>query len=54
MRRPEPWTGRLLLVEPDLPGDFNEFFEDLTAAVLEGLDNRLAFEAWADQRGDSA
>lgn len=26
------------------------FFEDLAAALIERLEERLAFEAWADQR----
>ena len=53
MKRPEPWTGRLLRVETDLPTDFNEFFEDLAEAGIETFETWLAASA-ADERGDSA
>lgn len=39
--------GVLLLIAADLDG---MFYEDLAAAVIEGLEERLAFEAWADAR----
>lgn len=43
---PDPTRGLHVLREES----FDEFVADLLADVLEGLELRLTFEAWADER----
>lgn len=44
---PDPIRGRLHVLRDD---HLTELVEDLLEDVLEGLEMRLAFEAWADSR----
>lgn len=45
--RPDPVRGRLHVFTDE---SLEEFCADLALDVVEGLELRLAFEAWADER----